>query len=919
MKKIQVCGDPTLDWLLAENPNQMDSGGTYFWLSRESIPKLHLGSQPGGSALMCTLVRKMVSGKADVQGIELDKRMLRDPIADTITNSWTIWRAYEDKALKKPVFRIKAWTGYEPGHFDYIGSRPEGHADLLLIEDSGLGFRDCEEGWPEALSPDKEKPEYIILKIAKFDSGENNKLIRRIHDLGMDRHTTMITAINDLRSGAVRIGPSLSWEKLFDEVVAAVCSEGSMFYDGSKKELLYDRIIVSIGASGAVIVGRDHQALVFDRSGQEGDFSHRHPGEMMGMNTCLMGALAARWAGDEARMDWNEAVRDGIGLARFLNVNGYEVVNQDGRNSLRFPVDSVEAQYRSRRSNMPGSDPHDVWDLEIYIDRRTDKSGANSWSILEESVKFCCDQGAGQDRVGRTVCGCAKSIVRKGPRSTLRGVPVESVGAWTSADRNEIEGIRSVNNAFRNYLTGSDRQESPLCIAVFGPPGSGKSFAIKEIAKGLGIDKGSQLTFNLSQFESSGQLPDAFHSIRDLQLSGKVPLVFWDEFDTPLAGRQLGWLRYFLAPMQDGEFTENGRTHPIGRCIFVFAGGTRHSFEEFCAGGSQEEIAAKKPDFISRLKAYIDIKGPNGNPNTIEDKLYIIRRAFLLNHFLNTYSPMFKNSEGELQIEDGVLDALLRTGSYRHGARSMEALIKMSTVAGKRKHEYSCLPPDQILGMHVDIDKFLLLTKLGGRETLRIGVTGHINLPDEIGVIKKCLDEAVTFIEEHYPNRLCNVLSMLALGSDRLAANRILQMPGASLTAVLPVPKDDFINDFGVTDNHFESYTDAENRQEFRYYIENRADEVIELPAAPTRDDAYLAAGRYIAENCDLLIAVWDGRPAQGRGGAGDIAAYALEHGKPIIHVWAGNNKRDPEKRTDVGNMLGKFRYRNIPGAADNW
>ena len=34
--------------------------------------------------------------------------------------------------------------------------------------------------------------------------------------------------------------------------------------------------------------------------------------------------------------------------------------------------------------------------------------------------------------------------------------------------------------------------------------------------------------------------------MRDEALRGKIPLVFWDEFDSSLEGMPLGWLRYFL-------------------------------------------------------------------------------------------------------------------------------------------------------------------------------------------------------------------------------------------------------------------------------------------------------------------------------------------------------------------------------------
>ena len=72
---------------------------------------------------------------------------------------------------------------------------------------------------------------------------------------------------------------------------------------------------------------------------------------------------------------------------------------------------------------------------------------------------------------------CARKIVTDGPQSALPDVPIEKVGAWQSADRREIEGVRSVGNAIQEYLQEKN-PKTPLCLAVFGPPGAGKSFAL---------------------------------------------------------------------------------------------------------------------------------------------------------------------------------------------------------------------------------------------------------------------------------------------------------------------------------------------------------------------------------------------------------------------------------------------------------
>ena len=50
---------------------------------------------------------------------------------------------------------------------------------------------------------------------------------------------------------------------------------------------------------------------------------------------------------------------------------------------------------------------------------------------------------------------------------------------------------------------------------------------------------------------------------------------------------------------------------------------------------------------------------------------------------------------------------------FAHGARSMEAIIDMSSLSGKLCFERSSLPPRQQLALHVDADAFLALVSAG--------------------------------------------------------------------------------------------------------------------------------------------------------------------------------------------------------------
>ncbi|MCX5780246.1 MAG: hypothetical protein NTV45_05405 [Firmicutes bacterium] len=916
---IQVCGDPTVDWFRIHNEDIIVRGGVYYWKKQAEDTKVRLSSKPGGSAGVLQLLKAMIPVlNARVEGASLDEELLSRPQDNRITTSWTLWREFSNPGFNHTSFRIEKWHEFEPGNWDYPAARLTGHPDLLIIQDSGLGFRTCCEGWPEALSaanPEK-IPRDLIFKLGQYNDGQPNPLLNRIVELGWADRTTIVTTLSDLRACVVKIGLSLSWERMLEEVVAAVFNANCPFVDPCGTGLKFKQVIVTMGESGVIIVEDRTSTIIFDRSGQEGDFASRFPGQMMGYHSCLLGALAAAWAESPAAMDWIEASRIGTQLARTLHTQGYEVVKKGPHRYLQFPGQAMADAYLLLKyaTNIPANYLYEqITDLGIFSadnEALINKIDRDNWTILEENLlrnkryldAFHDPQSA--------VNECARNIVVKGPLVSLPDVPVEIFGAWSSADRQEIEGVRSVNNAMKDYLA-LKHPEKPLCVAVFGPPGAGKSFVVNEITRGLGISETAHLTFNLSQFESPDELQTAFSEIRDLNLQGIMPLVFWDEFDTPCACRNLGWLLYFLAPMQDGEFSDHGVARPLGGGIYVFAGATRHSLAEFQTGDSEEDRAAKKPDFISRLRAYINIRGINGNPNSVADRLFIIRRAFILRQYLEVNAPQLLTN-GDFAIEAGVLDAFLRVTKYTHGARSLENLIKMSSLADKRKFELSSLPPDNIIEMHVNIKEFNALTQMGYREMLRIGIAGHDDLaPDQIGRLEAAVDEVINFIEGQFAQHYLTVFSPLAAGADRLVARRLLNREATRLIAILPVARCEYINEFGPTDDYRLDGQGAELRQELKYWLAQKAVEIIEMPPSPTRRRAYQKVGNFIAENSDILIVLWDGNQDPNSSLTAQVVARAQMLNKPICHIWA-NNCGESAPTPPAGMRCGEISYMNF-------
>jgi hypothetical protein len=65
-----------------------------------------------------------------------------------------------------------------------------------------------------------------------------------------------------------------------------------------------------------------------------------------------------------------------------------------------------------------------------------------------------------------------------------------------------------------------------------------------------------------------------------------------------------------------------------------------------------------------------------------------------------------------------------------------------------------------------------------------------------------------------------------------------------------------------------------------------RSTSVLELPGDPANSlDAYVMTGRGTVAHCDVLVAVWDGRPPRGRGGTGEVVQLALTRGTAIVHI----------------------------------
>lgn len=625
----------------------------------------------------------------------LDRAII--PIPPAHLTSYELWKPFPATSGSKTlVWRMEKALGYGDRGPDgpstkeriYALARAREDAEespgIAVIDDAGLLFRnhDLKTAWPAWLaSGNRRPPRWILLKTLMPLAG--NELLRAA-TIHAERLVLVVDA-EDIRRAEIRVTRSISWERCALDLVRELRTNPVL-----KPLLACRHLFVRFGLEGVLHVEMaENQVLrsrlFFDPERLEGDFDAALEGTLFGAGSCLAASLVhmlsqAMEPGGalEKHPDFSSdllksAISGGLASARRLLLDGHGVAEEGEGPAIPFAA--LAASMRK-----PGLSLGSAWvpcGQKAYLDE--------VWTIL----------GANHDDLeGRNVPlhGVAVRVAILGP-SVLLDVPKLSFRNLLTVDRAEIESLRTLKSLLETYACS--REASPMSIGVFGPPGSGKSFSVRQIATGVFGDGVPFLEFNLSQFNGPDDLIGAFHQVRDRALSGRVPVVFWDEFDC----REYHWLQYFLGPMQDGTFQEGQITHPIGRCIFVFAGGVCESFRTFGPKSAEDQAfkERKGPDFRSRLSAFLDVVGLN--PVDDHDVYFPIRRALLLRSLLGC-------RDGELlDMDRGLLTALLLVKRYEHGSRSLGKIAGMlrnrGIQGGLRRSD---LPAKEVVSLHANME-----------------------------------------------------------------------------------------------------------------------------------------------------------------------------------------------------------------------
>jgi hypothetical protein len=151
-----------------------------------------------------------------------------------------------------------------------------------------------------------------------------------------------------------------------------------------------------------------------------------------------------------------------------------------------------------------------------------------------------------------------------------------------------------------------------------------------------------------------------------------------------------------------------------------------------------------------------------------------------------------------------------------------------------------------------------------------VGFTGHRQLLDPAGA-SEAIRSVLAELQREAPGEWI-AQSSVAAGGDQIFVCAALEMK-LGWEALLPLPLVDFQRDFTS-----DEWRDVEALLECAEHTE-----VVAEPGS--REEAYLTGGFEIVNNCDVLLALWNGKSARGKGGTADVVAYARAMQRPLIII----------------------------------
>jgi hypothetical protein len=671
-------------------------------------PKVHQKQEYGGAPALRLLLDAAMKSK-DSGASNLSARASHH-------NGFALWNLYprapanpndkETAGTKKRVWRARADMSYQDIRAETAKNRivapyrstsalPSA-AKILVIDDLGFGFRDRPEWWPLPKRTGA-TPNWVILKMSNpvVDGLLWNNLVERFNS-----QLICLVSASKLRQKEKcgYISRGLSWQCTIEDIRRQLL-ENPAFESLSRCR----HLIITFSVDGALWlnqpdpddVNKTEATLIFDPEGAEGEWKDKREGVIPSYSSIVAAAITYGVARTLVRaetkrpLDLRTSIQAGLRAVRLLCDLGHG----HDPDKPRFPLKELAKEITRRRKQPRTSFAQS---RIPWPKKEAPLKGRQPWELVE-----ALERGA-DSKTKQKLLELACDIAMVGTKALRREhFPYARFGKLCTVDRHEIEALRLLRRQMNQYRQ-KKQGTTPLSVGVFGDPGAGKSFGVKQIAEEVFGHEKAWLEFNLSQFNDVSDLLGAFHQVRDKALFGLTPIVFWDEFDS----NRYDWLKYLLAPMQDGRFQEGKLTHSIGKSVFIFAGGIHSTYEAFVK--EAERLKPEKvPDFCSRLDAFYNVLGPNPRPrNRSAEPEFGSETRPAVSHWLQRalmmWSVLGREGEPPKFSDPDLLRKLLRMQKYRRGARSLKKLVAELRHKDGSPILWSDLPAPALLGMHLE-------------------------------------------------------------------------------------------------------------------------------------------------------------------------------------------------------------------------
>ena len=268
---VFVTGDVTIDWNIAHISRESndvtdwtgDDSGRMNWQDGSADLLCRMSWQHGSAALLADLMTSMANQLKEELHVPVEMTSTLATSAETVDpydsgyyHCYSVWAPFRDKdAPATVIWRVERFLGLDRSskitaelHENDHVPAGSGNADIIVIDDSNLGFRDQPSLWPKAIShhDENKKAPWIMVKmsppIAQGALWEH--LVSKFSD-----RLIVVLSINDLRQSAIQVSAQISWEKTAQELIWELTHNPMI---NSLTNSAYT--IVSFGPTGALLL-----------------------------------------------------------------------------------------------------------------------------------------------------------------------------------------------------------------------------------------------------------------------------------------------------------------------------------------------------------------------------------------------------------------------------------------------------------------------------------------------------------------------------------------------------------------------------------------------------------------------------------------------------------------------------------------